>query len=237
LDSPRPVVSIIVPAHNEEQFLGPTLDALLAAARAAGDPCEIIVVDDASTDRTAAIAGERGVSVVAVNVRQIAAARNAGARAAQGQFFVFVDADTIVPPHVLRAAIAAMRAGAAGGGSGAEFEPSAPPWAHRFIAATLWFMRLVNWAPGCFFFAAREPFERAGGFDERYFASEEIHLSRALKRQGRFVVLGEKVLTSARKVDHYSFSHSLWLTLRLAWPGSLRRREGLEFWYTRRNKT
>jgi glycosyltransferase involved in cell wall biosynthesis len=236
LDSPPPVVSIIVPAHNEEHFLGATLDALRTAAHAAAEPCEIIVVDDASSDRTAAIAGESGASVVAVNVRQIAAARNAGARAARGRFFVFVDAATIVPPHVLQAALEAMRAGAAGGGSGAEFEPSAPRWAHRAIAATLWIMRLANWAPGCFFFAAREPFERAGGFDERYFASEEIHLSRALKRQGRFVVLRENVLTSARKADHYSLSHSLWLTLRLARPGSLRRRQGLDFWYTRRNK-
>src|SRR5947208_3135544 len=78
--------------------------------------------------------------------------------------------------------------------------------------------------------------ERAGGFDERYFASEEIHLSRALKRVGRFVILPDNVLTSARKAEHYSMSHSLWLMLRMAWPGSLRRREGLDFWYTRRNK-
>ena len=61
-------------------------------------------------------------------------------------------------------------------------------------------------------------------------------MSRALKRLGRFVILRDNVLTSARKSAHYSMAHSLWLFARMAWPGSLRRREGLEFWYTRRHK-
>lgn len=236
MDAPAPIVSIIIPAHNEEALLGATLDALTAALARAGETTEIIVVDDASTDRTAAIARERGAQVVDANVRQIAAARNAGARAARGRLLVFVDADTLVPPDVLRAAIDAWRGGAIGGGAGAVFEAAAPRWAHRAVALAAWIMRTANWAPGCFFFAERAAFERAGGFDERYFASEEIHLSRALKRLGRFVILPGSVLTSARKAEHYSMTHSLWLMVRLAWPGSLRSREGLEFWYTRHHK-
>jgi glycosyltransferase involved in cell wall biosynthesis len=232
---PFPLVSIIVPAHNEEALLGGTLAALGDAGAALGEPHEILVVDDTSTDRTAEIARAHGARVVTVGVHQIAAARNAGARAAHGRFLVFVDADTIVPPRVLRAAIDALRDGAAGGGSSAVFEPSAPRWAKRAIAVAAFVMRHARWAPGCFFFAERAAFERAGGFDERYFASEEIHLSRAMKRVGRFVVLRESVVTSARKAAHYSLSHSLWLMLKLAWPGSLRTREGLDFWYTRQH--
>ena len=235
MDAP-PVVSIIIPAHNEEALLGATLDALIAALPAAGVAAEILVVDDASTDRTAAIARARGVRVVETAVRQIAGARNAGARDARGALFVFVDADTIVPPAVLTSAIQAWRGGAVGGGAGAEFEASAPRWAHRAIAFARWIMWMAGWAPGCFIFAARESFVQAGGFDERYFASEEIHLSRALKRRGRFVVLRQNVLTSARKAEHYSMAHSLWLMMRMLWPGSLRRREGLDFWYTRHHK-
>jgi glycosyltransferase involved in cell wall biosynthesis len=230
------MLSIIVPAHNEEALLGATLDALRAAAGELGETTEVVVVDDGSTDRTAEIARERGARVVSVNVRQIAAARNAGAREARGSLLVFVDADTIVPARVLHGAVDAWRAGAVGGGAGAVFEPSAPKWAHRAIALAAWIMRTAGWAPGCFFFAERGAFERAGGFDERYFASEEIHLSRAIKRLGRFVVLRDNVLTSARKADHYSMTHSLWLMLRMAWPGSLKRREGLDFWYTRHHK-
>jgi glycosyltransferase involved in cell wall biosynthesis len=231
------VLSIIVPAHNEEVLLGATLDALAVAVRESGTAAEIVVVDDASTDRTAAIARDHGARVIGVNVRQIAAARNAGARAADGELLLFVDADTIVPPHMVRAAVETMRGGAVGGGACAVFEPGAPRWAHRAIAVAALILRTAGWAPGCFIFARRDAFGRAGGFDERYFASEEIHLSRALKRVGRFVMLPDNVLTSARKAEHYSMWHSLWLMVRMAWPGSLRTREGLDFWYTRRNKT
>jgi glycosyltransferase involved in cell wall biosynthesis len=228
-----PRLSIIIPAHNEDVLLGATVEALHAAARTVGEDYEIVVVDDSSTDRTAEVASAHGARVVRADVHQIAAARNAGARHSRGDALVFVDADTIVQPEVLRDAVAALRAGAVGGGASAVFEEGAPRWAHAAIAFAAWILRTAGWAAGCFFFARREPFERVGGFDERYFASEEIHLSRALKRLGRFVILPHAVLTSARKAEVYTMRHSLWLMLRMLWPGSLKRREGLDFWYTR----
>ena len=75
-------ISFIIPAYNEERLLGQTLSAIDQAARALGEPVEVIVVDDASTDRTAAIAQEHWARVVSVKCRQIAATRNAGAREA-----------------------------------------------------------------------------------------------------------------------------------------------------------
>jgi glycosyltransferase involved in cell wall biosynthesis len=225
------LLSIIVPAHNEEAFIRPTLRALDAAARDAGVPFEIVVVDDSSTDRTAAIAAAQGARIVGANVRQIAGARNAGARAARGDRLLFVDADTMVPAEALRAALAEMDAGAVGGGASPVFDAGTPVWARRTIGLTVWFMRRMGWAAGCFLFARREPFERAGGFDERYFASEEIHLSRALKRLGRFVILREQVVTSGRKTHRYSAAHAFWVALRMLRPGALKRRDRLEFWY------
>jgi glycosyltransferase involved in cell wall biosynthesis len=236
VNAPAPVISIIIPAHNEEALLGATLEALRGAIAGVGETHEIVVVDDCSTDRTAEIARAHGARVVRAEVHQIAAARNAGARAAAGEMFIFVDADTIVAAPILRAAVETIRGGAVGGGASAVFEPGAPRWAHRAMALAAGILRTAQWAAGCFFFARRDAFERVGGFDERYFASEEIHLSRALKRLGRFVVLRDSVVTSARKAEHYSMSHSLWLMLRMAWPGSLKRRKGLEFWYTRHHK-
>ena len=76
------MLSFVIPAHNEEQHLGATLAAINAAASDAGEPFEVIVVDDASTDRTARIAEEAQARVVLVQNRQISATRNAGARAA-----------------------------------------------------------------------------------------------------------------------------------------------------------
>jgi glycosyltransferase involved in cell wall biosynthesis len=229
-------ISIVVPAHNEEALIGATLLAIDVAARDTGRPFEIIVVDDGSTDRTAEISRGHGARVVSAAVHQIAAARNAGARVARGNLLVFVDADTIVPAAVLRAAVRAVGDGAVGGGAGATFDAGTPRWAQRTIAAVAWILRTARWAAGCFLFVRRDAFERVGGFDERYFASEEIHLSRALKRVGRFVILSEQVVTSGRKAAVYTRSHALWLAVRMLWPGSLKRRDALEFWYSREQR-
>src|SRR5436190_24203963 len=76
------MISFIIPAHNEEFELSSTLAAIHAAASSAAQPYEIIVVDDASTDATSEIAARAGAKVIQINRRQIAAARNAGARTA-----------------------------------------------------------------------------------------------------------------------------------------------------------
>ena len=82
------MISFVVPAFNEETVLGRTLDSVHAAAAGSGHQYEVIVVDDASTDRTAEIARARGARVVAVAHRQIAAVRNAGARVATGDVII-----------------------------------------------------------------------------------------------------------------------------------------------------
>ena len=75
-----------------------------------------------------------------------------------------------------------------------------------------------------------------GGFDERMYGAEEIAMSQALKRQGRFVVLRQPVLTSGRKLRAYSGREVLRVLLRLAVSGSnaVRRRETLDIWYGER---
>ena len=224
-------VSIIVPAYNEEFLLGATIRALQSGVAALHVPAEIIVVDDGSTDRTAEIAREEGARVISVHLRHIAAARNAGARAAAGDLLVFVDADTIVPPLVLKRAVEAIRAGAVGGGAGVRQDTGEPRWAEVALTVAAWILRAAKWAAGCFVFVRRDVFERAGGFDERYFASEEIHLSRAIKKHGRFVILPEAVITSGRKARLFSGRAVFMQFAAALWPSTLRRRDRLVFWY------
>ena len=123
------LVSFIIPAWNEESVLPSALAAVTAVARRLAGPGEIIVVDDASTDRTAEIARAGGASVVSANHRQIAAARNAGAKAARGDLFIFIDADTVIAEDVVQAALESVRRGAVGGGCAFRFDGQVPLYA------------------------------------------------------------------------------------------------------------
>jgi glycosyltransferase involved in cell wall biosynthesis len=226
------LISFVVPAYNEEKYLAATLQSIHAAAGAVGEPYEIVVANDASTDATARIGEQHGARVVTAEKRQIAATRNAGARAASGERFIFVDADTTVDEKVVRAALDALDAGAIGGGAEVRFG-AAPPWAHLGVKLLVPMFRLVKWAAGCFVFCTREGFEKTGGFDETFFAGEEIIFSRALKRHGRFVVVRAAVTTSARKTEHFSFWQTLWLCVKILVrsPGGIKKRSHADFWY------
>lgn len=230
------MISFIVPAYNEERCLAATLNALHAAGRALAEPYEIVVADDASTDRTAEIAQEHGAVLISINHRQIAATRNAGARGARGDWLVFVDADTLVNEAVVRAAVEAMRSGAVGGGSGMRFDEPSPRYARLLLSGVVRLFRVTGYAAGCFLFCTRSAFAAVGGFDEQYYGAEELVMSRALKRQGRFVILKEAVITSARKLRTYTLRETLVLLAGLArrGPQAVKQREGMAFWYERR---
>jgi len=232
------MISFIVPAYNEQALIGRTLDALNRAATSIGETYEIVVADDSSNDQTAEIAEARGARVTRVNVRQIAATRNAGAREAVGDKFIFVDADTVVSEAVVRSAIEAMNVGAVGGGSGARFDGQVPPWAELLNPLFVRAFRAMGIACGCFLFCTREAFEAAGGFDETLFASEEITMSLALKRVGRFVVVPESVVTSGRKLRMYSCKEMLTPFVSYLRSGrkALKTREGLDLWYADRRE-
>ena len=232
------MISFIVPAYNEALLIGATLDALHQAARAIGEDYEIVVVDDASTDDTALVAEHHGVRLVRVAHRQIAATRNSGARAARGELLIFVDADTLVNEAVVRAAVEALRAGAVGGGAAVAFEGAVPLYGRLFLPILVRLFRAIRWAAGCFVFCTRAGFVAVGGFDEAFYCAEELVLSRALKREGRFVVLRQSVTTSGRKLRTHSVREILPLLGRLALrgPGILKQRHGKDLWYAERRE-
>jgi glycosyltransferase involved in cell wall biosynthesis len=233
-----PDISFIVPAHNEAQLLGQTLTALHAAAREVGVSYEIVVANDSSTDSTPVIATAHGASVVHVAHRQIALTRNSGAAVATGALLIFVDADTVVPAETLRATLATWRAGAVGGGASVHLDGRLPLSARLALHPFRLGMRVARLAAGCYVFCTREAFDAVGGFDARLFAGEELAFSRSLWKQGRFVVLRERVISSGRKLR----THSAWevLTLFLSsitrGPSLVRSRKHLDLWYgARRN--
>ncbi len=230
------MLSFILPAHNEELLIGHALSALERSARASGEPFEMIVVDDASTDRTAAIALKHGARVISVHHRHIAATRNAGARQARGEFLFFVDADTLATSEAVAAGIKALRSGAVGGGCVFNFDGQLPFWAKILHPVAASVCRIVRLLGGCFLFCRSDVFRAIGGFSERVYAAEELFFILALKQQGRFVVPPARVITSGRKIRTFSLPEIIGglLSLGLGGGGSVQTREKPELWYGRR---
>src|ERR1700733_7365998 len=90
-------ISVVIPAFNEEKLIGATLRSIQAAGAGFGEMgwhTEIVVCDNNSTNGTAELARAAGAKVVFEPVNQIGRARNTGAAAAEGDWLIFLDADS-----------------------------------------------------------------------------------------------------------------------------------------------
>lgn len=205
-------ISIVVPAYNEEKLINQSLAAIKSAC-AAFDPLgwtsEIVVCDNNSTDRTAALARAAGATVIFEPINQISRARNRGASAATGDWLIFVDADSFPSAALFTATAKRIASGqCAGGGCLVQMDEQK---LFLKIAVTLWTIlsRLKKWAAGSFVFCRADLFRELGGFSDQMFASEEIDFSDRLKklartRRLRFQIITEqKLVTSARKLHLY----------------------------------
>lgn len=95
----RPFISIVIPAYNEETYIGHCLEHVMREVAASGTSAEVIVIDNASTDRTGEVAhGFPGVTVVREPAKGLTKARQCGLEAARGDVLAFADADTRMPP-------------------------------------------------------------------------------------------------------------------------------------------
>jgi glycosyltransferase involved in cell wall biosynthesis len=227
------MISFVVPAHNEELELPATLRAIHAAVSSSGQSYEMIVVDDASTDATPEIASSAGARVVHIDRRQIAAARNAGGQAAHGEYLFFVDADTRINRAHVSVAIAAIEAGYSGGSARVNMDGLIPIWGRMLLRGFSFIYFGLNLGAGAFLFTTRRNFDFIGGFDEQYFAGEEVYFSLELKKLGGFKVLREPVVTSGRKFRMYPAKHFLrkFFGVIVRGPRGVRSRAKLSLWY------
>ncbi|MDT8448153.1 MAG: glycosyltransferase [bacterium] len=235
----QPDYSIIIPAYNEAEYLGDTLAALRSAMEAVPWTGEVILCDNNSTDQTAQLAQAAGALVVFEPLNQIARARNTGARAAQGRFLIFLDADTWVQAEHLTAALTRLDSDFAGGGALVALDQA------RFDLAFIWnrFSKAAQLVAGCFFWMRREAFDELGGFSEAVYASEEIWFARRLKgwakqRGLKFGILELPVTTSNRKAQWFSpWAHLGLVLMLLLFPWAVRYRSLMGFWYDRPKKS
>ncbi len=237
-----PSYAIVIPAYNEAEELPATLAAVRLAMAGQDLPGECIVVDNHSSDNTAAVAAAGGADrVVFEPVNQIARARNAGAAATVADYLVFIDADTRIEAAQLNRALHLLREGfCVGGGAVVRFEGEIGMVGR--LAIGLWerISVVTRTAAGSFFFCRREAFQAVGGFDLRFYAAEEVQLSRQLRKWGRprgqqFVIIDDPpVLTSARKLRWYSNAQIIgWILFMVLVPFAIRSPRLCGFWYRR----
>jgi len=237
------VYSVIIPAYNEETLLAATLSNLHLAMDSVPHKGEIIVVDNNSTDKTKYVAKKFGARVVFEPFRQIARARNSGAKTAKSNFLIFLDADTILPPQLLQRALSILTKGNyCGGGTLISYDSQLPYLAGSLVRIWNWLSKTAKLAAGSFIFCLSRGFHDIGGFDENIYAGEEVTFSRKIKAWGKknnllFTIIDDHaVITSGRKFYWYSsIQIALLLILFTVFPFALRNRFLCNFWYKRPN--
>ena len=185
-----PRLSVVVIGRNEGERL---TRCLASIGRALGSPIdsELIYVDSDSTDDSRSRAAESGATVLRVRPQRPCAAvgRNAGWRAARGEFVLFLDGDTLLDPGFVPRALAAMA------------EPTvAVVWGHRREMAPEQspYVRALDldwvYAPGIVPFCGgdalvrRDVLAAVGGFDERLIAGEEPELCQRIRAAGSLIL-------------------------------------------------
>jgi glycosyltransferase involved in cell wall biosynthesis len=218
-------ISLIIPAHNEKGYLPNLLDSVEEARRHfsfSPDSIEVIVVDNQSTDDTAAIAIRRGCRVVEEKKRIIAAVRNAGARVAQGGIIAFTDADNILHPDTFNEIENVMTSPKVlGGATGVHLDRMSPGIACAFaiIVPMVW---VTGMDTGVVFCRNRD-FQELGGYNEAHLFGEDVDfLWRLIKlgrnRGQRLVRIKKcKAITSTRKFDQFGDWHYPLLVVKFFW--------------------
>ncbi len=209
------LISVIIPAFNEEKSLEQTLERFKLALnenKDKGISWEIIVSDNNSTDRTGEIAAKMGVRIAFEPINQISRARNTGAGIAAGDWFLFIDADSFPRPALIAEVLEVIRSGNYIG-CGTTVEVQGGTLFNKLRMERLNpFFRLFNLCGGAFLLCRSEAFRSIEGFSTNLYAYEEIDFVIRLKRYGRkrgkkFTTLyRHPVLTSGRKGDYGFFS-------------------------------
>lgn len=182
-------ISIVIPMFNEARHIGRTLLAAQKAAHAANLDCELIVVDNGSTDQGPHIARQFGAQVLVLPGLLIGALRNRGTAIATGDWLAFIDADIEMPESWLKPLFDIEGSGQADVFGLDLHTPAEAPW-----YATAWQRRTsraasqtahaVDWLPSANLLMRRHWFDKVGGFNESLRTGEDKEFTLRLHEQG-----------------------------------------------------
>lgn len=199
--------SVIIPAYNEENYIGRCLDSIVAAAKPYKDQVEIIVVLNRCTDRTEEIAKSYNCVLVKEDRKNMSIIRNAGAKVARGEILVTIDADSQMTDNMLTVIEAKFLTGKYIGGG--------VKWQCERLSTGIWFNGLIllpiiikyGGVSAGILWCYKKDFEAIGGFNEEQRMLEDVEFGLRLKKWGQKcgkkygTITEARVIVSMRKAD------------------------------------
>lgn len=215
--NPNPLISVVIPAHNEEKYIAACLESVKCAAALTGggqDSVEIVVALNRCTDGTEEVARRFGAVLVTNDDRSIARVRNAGVNASHGEIVVTIDADSVMSECALCEVAEMLGSGRfIGGGTPVRFQRMSIGifFSALYVAWNLIPVMLRNRAAlsGGMFWFRRRDFDQIGGFDESLVSLEDMDFAVRLNRLGvsrglKYGTLKKThIVTSSRKFDAF----------------------------------
>ncbi len=203
--------SIIIPVYNEAGTIATTISNTQSAN--AKHEAEIIVVDGGSTDNTILLAEQCGAIVIRSHIKGRAAQMNTGASIAKHEILYFLHADSTVPDDFTSVILYALSKGAKSGCFRLQFD-----YAHWFLKANAWFTRFnvnaIRFGDQSLF-VIKDVFQKSGGFREDLLMMEDQEIIHRLKKYGKFEVINDYLITSARKYEENGIYRTQYIFYRL----------------------
>ncbi len=207
--SPSPLVSIVIPAYNAEQYVAQTIESVI---RQTYQQLEVIVVDDGSTDATPGIVRNYAekdprITIVTQSNAGLSAARNAGLKVAKGEYLCIIDADDIMLPEKIASQLACLEQHSEAdftyskvfyfndGNKQLRMHDLATPEGSEVYRALLRHGNLIS--PNAVFFR-KKVFDTIGGFDEQLRSAEDLDYWLLLSSKGVYFVHQPQRLTLCR---------------------------------------
>ncbi len=200
--------SIIIPAYNEEKYIGTCLKSIKHASKPFKEKVEIIVVLNRCTDKTETIALDYGAIVIKEDSKNLSKIRNAGAKHATGDILITIDSDSWMSENMLIEIDKALKSKRYIGG-GVPIKPER--YSIGIIVTCLFVYSIIKLLgiAGGLYWCYRKDFEKIGGFNEDLLIGEDLDFAQRLKSYGklhkrRFITLHKVYIgTSMRKLDKF----------------------------------
>ncbi len=181
-------ISLIIPLYNEEKLIAETLQSIMRAKssfeQTPDNYLEVIIVDNNSTDKSIEICSKFDVKIVKEEIHNIAKVRNTGAKHATGDVLCFLDADSKVSSNIFSLITERMITDEYIGG-GTKFKLDKNNLLFKFIYLCSNAFTRISGLSGVLIYIKNEDFEKLGGFNENYYAAEDIDFILKMKNLGK----------------------------------------------------